>query len=201
MLGRLLLLGLGVAAATSRKREPLIELKLLRLPGEFRIYDGYPHGIEPEGYRAIDLAVTDERGTYYDPRRFLQWSALAAEHEVASPGWVAAQDELTQTYFFGVVEGGTFTMYALGRQVGPENCCREVLCARSTDSSYDEIRSDAGGVPENWEARLARTESGWRCSCTDRGVGCWVLGQSLPGNWPLAKTTPPVWGSWAGDVR
>jgi len=175
-------------------RPVTMDLVLLPPPrpgGLFRIYEGFPQGIVPPGSELINVAVHEGGSTYYDPRRFLQWSALSAQHLPGTPGWNAAREALNDQFFFGVVAGGSFEMYAVGKRAGPQNCCRRVECQRTTVEggggqgtiTEDEYLTEMGGVPENYARTLG---PGWECTCTDRGSDCWTLTTPLQGNWPLA---------------
>lgn len=174
--------------------ESPVEMELLQivLDGGIPYYEGFPQTMKiPTGYQAIQLAVTRDGKTYYDPRRFLQWSALSAEHLPSESGWAEAAEEFAKTYYFAVVGEGVLTLWVLAKSTGLNSCCVEVECSKRTESGkswkVEEFLTGMGGVAMGYEKNLG---DGWACECVDRGDACWILTPPPLASWPRAKIMP-----------
>jgi hypothetical protein len=152
------------------------------------LFDGFPTGIVPNGYEAIDMS-TDRRqpgmkaGYGPDPARFTQW------------GQLEESDAFMRKYAFGVVGGGKLNFYVIGRPTARNNCCELVRCRKSASektpsgksSSEKEQAWSASGPVEQYQDIM----DGWKCDCEKHPSECFDLMERPFVNWPLAQTEPP----------
>jgi hypothetical protein len=143
-------------------------------------YEGMPPNIAPPGYQAVDVWVTDARGTYPDPRRFRQF------HELVDEG---RKDDFMDTYAFAVVDGTRLTFYVLGKP-SAEPCCMEVSCFASAYPAEGTrtYRTNSGGTPEGHRARLGPM---WSCRCDRAASECWTLVRPTLQAHPRAQLSKP----------
>lgn len=148
------------------------------------LFDGFPTGIVPDGYEAIDMWSNRRQpgmkaGYGPDPARFIQYGRLEEP------------DAFMKKYAFGVVGGGSLDFYVIGRPTAKNKCCELVRCRKSEVSGKTKTDEEqawgASGPVEQYQDIM----DGWKCNCEKHPSECFDLIERPFVNWPLAQTEPP----------
>lgn len=170
----------------------------------YRIYDGRPELELPPGYELVPLAVTDENGTYYDPRRFVQFQATVPDPWDRDRAKERAR-KFQNLFELAWVEGGIFHRALVAKPAERWECPKQIRCfwedeyfdadwgLLSYDAEYffegNYMRTEMGGSPKLWAERLG---PGFSCNAASWMGECY---DALPVpvlDHPLVKTQPPA---------